>query len=143
MPEIDHDYQPLRQITDQPTASQRGLAARLGVSVGKVNYCLRARVGKGWVKANNLRRSDIKLAYAYLLTPRGAGIRELAETIAQVTGYFGTMRCDVSKPDGTPFKPMSVSRLGALGWETRVSLLQGLTETYRWYFVAHAKAVCT
>ena len=62
----------LRQITDQPTASQRGLAARLGVSVGKVNYCLRALVDKGWVKVNNFRRSDNKLAYAYLLTPQGA-----------------------------------------------------------------------
>ena len=50
MPENDLDYALLRQITDQPTASQRGLAARLGVSVGKVNYCLRALVDKGWVK---------------------------------------------------------------------------------------------
>ena len=41
-------------------------------SVGKVNYCLRALVDKGWVKANKFRRSDNKLAYAYLLTPRGA-----------------------------------------------------------------------
>jgi MarR family transcriptional regulator, temperature-dependent positive regulator of motility len=75
MPENDLDYELLRQITDQPTASQRGLAARLGVSVGKVNYCLRALVDKGWVKANNFRRSDNKLAYAYLLTPRGASAK--------------------------------------------------------------------
>ncbi len=75
MPETDLDYELLRQITDQPTASQRGLAARLGVSVGKVNYCLRALVDKGWVKANNFRRSDNKLAYAYLLTPRGASAK--------------------------------------------------------------------
>lgn len=72
MPENELDYELLRQITDQPTASQRGLAAGLGVSVGKVNYCLRALVDKGWVKANNFRRSDNKLAYAYLLTPQGA-----------------------------------------------------------------------
>ena len=75
MPENDLDYELLRQITDQPTASQRGLAARLGVSVGKINYCLRALVDKGWVKANNFRRSDNKLAYAYLLTPRGASAK--------------------------------------------------------------------
>ena len=53
-------------------ASQRGLAGRLGVSVGKVNYCLRALVDKGWVKADNFRRSDHKWAYAYVLTPSGA-----------------------------------------------------------------------
>ena len=45
------------------------------VSVGKVNYCLRALVDKGWVKAKNFRRSDNKLAYAYLLTPRGASAK--------------------------------------------------------------------
>ena len=71
MPENDLDYELLRQITDQPTASQRGLAARLGVSVDKVNYCLWALVDKGWVKANNFRRSDNKTAYAYLFTTRG------------------------------------------------------------------------
>ena len=75
MPENDLDYELLRQITDEPAASQRGLAARLGVSVGKVNYCLRALVDKGWVKANNFRRSDNKWAYIYLLTPRGASAK--------------------------------------------------------------------
>ncbi|HWI11109.1 MAG TPA: MarR family EPS-associated transcriptional regulator [Burkholderiaceae bacterium] len=71
----DFQYELMRQITDQPDASQRSLATRLGVSVGKVNYCLRALVDKGWVKANNFRRSDRKWAYAYLLTPRGASAK--------------------------------------------------------------------
>lgn len=61
----------LRQLNDQPSASQRGLAADLGVSVGKINYCLRALVEQGWIKANNFRRSDNKRAYAYMLTPSG------------------------------------------------------------------------
>lgn len=65
------DYELLRQLAEQPVAGQRGLASRLGVSVGKVNYCLRALVDKGWVKADNFRRSDNKWAYAYLLTPHG------------------------------------------------------------------------
>jgi MarR family transcriptional regulator, temperature-dependent positive regulator of motility len=75
MPDNDLDYELLRQITDQPVASQRGLAVRLGVSVGKLNYCLRALMDKGWVKADNFRRSDRKWAYAYLLTPRGASAK--------------------------------------------------------------------
>jgi len=71
-PEDDMGYELLRQIDQEPATSQRNLAARLGVSVGKVNYCLRALMDKGWVKANNFRSSQNKLAYAYLLTPRGA-----------------------------------------------------------------------
>src|SRR6185369_6897882 len=67
----DLDYELLDQLTKEPAASQRRLASRMGVSVGKVNYCIRALVDKGWVKANNFRRSDNKLAYAYLLTPSG------------------------------------------------------------------------
>lgn len=71
MPSQDLPYHLLCQLTHGPAASQRGLAERLGVSLGKVNYCLRALVDKGLVKANNFRRSDNKLAYAYVLTPAG------------------------------------------------------------------------
>jgi MarR family transcriptional regulator, temperature-dependent positive regulator of motility len=71
MPQEDLDLELLRQLNAQPEASQRKLAQGLGVSVGKLNYCLRALVDRGWVKANNFRRSDNKWAYAYLLTPRG------------------------------------------------------------------------
>jgi EPS-associated MarR family transcriptional regulator len=67
----DLPYYLLCQLTHEPAASQRGLAERFGVSLGKVNYCLRALVDKGLVKANNFRRSDNKLAYSYMLTPAG------------------------------------------------------------------------
>jgi EPS-associated MarR family transcriptional regulator len=73
----DFDFEVLREIADQPQASQRRLATRLGVSVGKVNYCLRALVEKGWIKADNFRRSDNKWAYAYVLTPGGARAKTL------------------------------------------------------------------
>ena len=75
MPGNKLDYELLQQIATQSGASQRGLAVRLGVSVGKVNYCLRALVDKGWVKASNFRRSDNKLAYVYLLTPSGVSAK--------------------------------------------------------------------
>lgn len=61
----------LRQLTAHPELSQRELAQRLGLSLGKTNYCLRALIDKGWVKVNNFRNSHNKLAYAYVLTPRG------------------------------------------------------------------------
>ena len=69
------DYELLRHLSSQPSASQRRLATGLGVSVGKLNYCLRALVDKGWVKASNFRRSDNKWAYAYLLTPSGVSAK--------------------------------------------------------------------
>jgi EPS-associated MarR family transcriptional regulator len=61
----------LRLLTDSPDLSQRELAQRLGLSLGKTNYSLRALVEKGWVKVNNFRTSQNKLAYAYVLTPKG------------------------------------------------------------------------
>lgn len=64
-------YGLLKTLEDNPGLSQRDLAKRLGVSLGKINYCLNALVAKGSVKINNFRNSDNKLAFAYLLTPRG------------------------------------------------------------------------
>jgi EPS-associated MarR family transcriptional regulator len=68
----DTSLELLRQLDVPESASQRDLAERLGISVGKINYCLRALVDKGWIKANNFRRADNKWAYRYLLTPAGA-----------------------------------------------------------------------
>ena len=64
-------YRVLRLIGEQPEISQRELARSLGVSLGKTHYLMKALLEKGLVKANNFRRSDNKLAYAYLLTPKG------------------------------------------------------------------------
>ena len=64
-------YRVLRLIGEQPEISQRELARSLGVSLGKTHYLLKALLDKGLVKADNFRRSDNKLAYAYLLTPSG------------------------------------------------------------------------
>lgn len=64
-------YGLLKTLEENPGLSQRDLAKRLGVSLGKINYCLNALVEKGSLKINNFRNSDNKLAYAYLLTPYG------------------------------------------------------------------------
>lgn len=55
-------------------------------------------------------------------------IRELAETIARVTGFKGNLVFDVTKPDGTPRKLLDVSRLKALGWQASISLEDGLRD---------------
>ncbi|MDP2811748.1 MAG: MarR family EPS-associated transcriptional regulator [Rhodocyclaceae bacterium] len=70
-PQETAHYRILRLIEAQPEISQRELARTLGVSLGKSHYLLKALLGKGLVKASNFRRSDNKLAYAYLLTPGG------------------------------------------------------------------------
>jgi EPS-associated MarR family transcriptional regulator len=61
----------LRRLADSPRASQRELARDTGVSLGRINYVLRALIEKGWVKAGNFSRNPNKLGYAYLLTPSG------------------------------------------------------------------------
>jgi GDP-L-fucose synthase len=60
-------------------------------------------------------------------------IRDLAGLVAGVVGYVGRIGLDPSKPDGTPRKLLDVSRLAALGWQPRVTLEEGVRETYRWF----------
>jgi len=64
-------YSLLKTLEENPSLTQRDLAKRLGISLGKVNFCLKALVEKGSLKMGNFRRSDNKLAYVYLLTPSG------------------------------------------------------------------------
>jgi EPS-associated MarR family transcriptional regulator len=70
MPEYTH-YKVLKILEQNPQVSQRELANELGVSLGKANYCLKALIEKGLVKANNFKNSSNKLAYFYVLTPSG------------------------------------------------------------------------
>jgi EPS-associated MarR family transcriptional regulator len=64
-------YRLLKLLKSNPELSQREVASELGVSLGKVNYCLRALVAKGLIKAVNFKNSRSKIAYVYRLTPRG------------------------------------------------------------------------
>ena len=76
----------LRLLEVNPRINQRELAAALGVSLGKTNFCLKALLDKGLLKMNNFQNSQRKLVYAYLLTPAG-----LAEKAA-LTGRFLTRK---------------------------------------------------
>jgi EPS-associated MarR family transcriptional regulator len=78
---LEIDVRTLELLQDQPEISQRELAQELGISLGKVNYCLRALLAKGLLKAQNFKNSKNKLAYAYVLTP--AGITARAELTAE------------------------------------------------------------
>ena len=72
----------LRLLHENPEITQRELGERVGISLGAVNYCLRALIERGLVKARNFSRNPNKLRYAYVLTP--AGIAEKA----LLTGRF-------------------------------------------------------
>ena len=74
----------LRALETNPELSQRQLAAELGVSLGGVNYALKALVERGFVKADNFRKSGNKVAYLYVLTPRG-----VAEKASLATAFLG------------------------------------------------------
>ena len=60
-------------------------------------------------------------------------IAELAQTVKGVTGFTGDLKFDATKPDGTPRKLMDVSRLKNMGWQSTITLREGLSKTYKWY----------
>ena len=69
----DHNlsYNLLKLLEENPDINQRQLARELDLSLGKINYCLKAMIAKGLVKAKDFKNHNNKLAYAYFLTPHG------------------------------------------------------------------------
>ena len=67
----DARYRILKKLEANPAISQRQLAEELGMSLGKINYCLQALIDKGLVKVKNFSKSQHKRRYLYLLTPQG------------------------------------------------------------------------
>jgi GDP-L-fucose synthase len=60
-------------------------------------------------------------------------IGELSEVIKEIVGFEGTIRKDLSKPDGTPQKLLDIAKLSSLGWKAKISLRDGIEQTYEWY----------
>lgn len=77
--------------------------------------------------------TDPMLSHINVGTGSDVSILEVAQMIANVTGFTGKITCDTSKPDGTMRKLMNVSRLAAMGWTAQIPLEQGLKSTYAWY----------
>ena len=71
MPNQQSKYQLLKSLEQDSNLTQRQLSEELGISLGKVNYCLKSLIQKGFVKINNFKNSNHKLQYSYLLTPTG------------------------------------------------------------------------
>ena len=68
---LEDYYEVMREIQNDPKVSQRKLANKLGLSLGKINYCLKALKMKGLVKIENFKKNPNKLNYFYILTPKG------------------------------------------------------------------------
>ena len=84
------------------------------------------------------QETDPMLSHINVGTGSDVTIRELAETIARVTGYLGKITFDATKPDGTPRKLLDVSRLARMGWTATISLEAGILETYDWFLAQGA-----
>ena len=79
----DTNFRVMRILQQNPDLTQRELAEKLGVSVGGLNYCLKALMDKGWVKMQNFQNSKNKFKYVYLLTPIG-----IAEKLALTSRFL-------------------------------------------------------
>jgi GDP-L-fucose synthase len=77
--------------------------------------------------------TDVMLSHINVGTGKDCTIRELAETIAEVTGFKGKLLFDRTKPDGTPRKLLDTSKLTALGWSPQIDLREGLQMAYDWF----------
>jgi EPS-associated MarR family transcriptional regulator len=80
----DTHFRIMSILQDNPDLTQRELAEKLGMSLGGLNYCLSALIGKGLVKMQNFSNSKNKFKYVYLLTPMG-----IAEKVALTTRFLG------------------------------------------------------
>jgi EPS-associated MarR family transcriptional regulator len=92
-------YKLLKLLEPNPRLSQRDVARELGISLGKVNYCLQALIGKGWIKAVNFTNSRNKAAYMYTLTPRGleAKGRLTVRFLGQKMAEYEKLRAEIDQ----------------------------------------------
>lgn len=98
--------QVLAHLQKNPQDTQRAIAGKLGVSLGSVNYCIKALINKGFLKVENFRKSSNKLGYAYLLTPRGihekanltvSFLKRKQREYAELEAEIASLRAEVAK----------------------------------------------
>jgi EPS-associated MarR family transcriptional regulator len=89
----------LRLLEAEPSLTQRGLSQALGLSLGKTHYVLHALLDKGLLKIRNFKRSDRKLAYAYVLTPSGmrAKVQLTRQFLARKEAEFELLRSTIDR----------------------------------------------
>tara|TARA_R100001244_G_C5138244_1_gene127356 strand:- start:4 stop:360 length:357 start_codon:yes stop_codon:yes gene_type:complete len=110
----DVSFRVLRLLQETPDLSQRQIASALGVSVGAVNYCLRALAQKGQIKVRNFQSSDSKLRYAYILTPRGMAekTRLTGTFLKRKMAEYEVLKAEIARLE-TELAPDHASKAGA------------------------------
>ncbi len=95
----DTHYRVFKILETNPRISQRELAGELGVSLGKANYCIRALIDKGLVKASNFKNNENKRAYFYVLTPKGieAKARISVRFLARKMAEYEALRVEIDE----------------------------------------------
>lgn len=99
MPSTETHLRVLRLFQANPHMTQRELADLLGVSVGKVNYCVKALLNKGLIKVQNFSQSSNKFGYAYMLTPSGvrAKARLTAEYLRIKVAEYDALKLEIQR----------------------------------------------
>ncbi len=90
-------YRLFKLVEEHPEMSQRELAQAMGVSVGKLNYCLKALINVGMIKMGNFTRSSHKLGYVYILTPKGIAekSRVTARFLARKEAEYEELKAEI------------------------------------------------
>ncbi len=110
MPPESQRLELLKLLHAHPHLSQRQLAGKMGVSLGKANYCTRALIAKGLVKLENFRQAENKRKYAYLLTPAGieektritlAFLKRKEAEFDQLKSEIATLRSELDHTEAT------------------------------------------
>jgi EPS-associated MarR family transcriptional regulator len=81
--DLDIHFRILHILEDNPDISQRDIAQKLGISLGGVNYCLKALINIGHIKIDNFNKNPKKIGYIYLLTPKG-----ISEKVRLTSGFL-------------------------------------------------------
>ena len=95
-------FQVLRALEEKPASTQRELADRLGISLGRVNYCIQALVAKGQMKVGNFKASNNKWGYVYVLTPHGIAERAALTSrfLARKLKEFEALKAEIAALQG-------------------------------------------
>jgi EPS-associated MarR family transcriptional regulator len=95
-------FQILRLLNENPELSQRELSERVGISLGAVNYCLKALIDRGLVRARNFKRNPNKMGYAYVITPAGIAEKTLltGRFLNRKLAEFEALKSEISRLKG-------------------------------------------
>ena len=116
----EYRYKILKILEANPEISQRDLARKLNISLGRVNFCLKALIEKGLLKATNFHNSNNKLAYMYLLTPKGLEEKSVITARflklkmlehAALQAEIEELRKDANQTIGIKFHQMEINQL--------------------------------